>query len=302
MTPFRYDYAVIGGDLRQHYLLKELSKENQSLCHYALCQPVKQLSPTGQLPAQTSLENAVNHSRHIICPVPLSKNHDFLNQSGVKKNISLKQLLSSLMPGQRFFAGCIPESFRQEAIEKNVQVFDFMEDLELSYFNTVATAEGVICEAIKASPVNLHKSRCAVLGFGKCGRILTDDLKRMFCYVTAVSSCREELAQAALSADEALDLKSFFAHIGEYDFIFNTIPAVILTKEALMHADPRTAILDIASSPGGVDFAAAEELQIQAVFCPGLPGKYAPLSSARAIQKCIRKFQRFAGADKNAQS
>lgn len=292
MNQFRYDYAVIGGDLRQIYLLSELSKTTHALCHYALCQPPKQFFPTQHFTAMTSLETAAANSRHIICPIPLSKDSDLLNQSGIKKNIPLKQLLSLLTPGQCFFAGCIPDAFRQEALKKSVLVFDFMKDSELSYFNTIATAEGVICQAITASPMNLHKSRCAVLGYGKCGRILTDDLKRMFCYVTAVSSCKEELAQAALSADDAMDLKEFFTCIGEYHFIFNTIPSVILTKDILVHVNPQTRILDIASAPGGVDYAAAKELNIPAILCPGLPGKYAPLSSAQAILRCIEKCKR----------
>ncbi len=292
MNQFRYDYAVIGGDLRQIYLLSELSKTTHALCHYALCQPPKQFFPTQHFTAMTSLETAAANSRHIICPIPLSKDSDLLNQSGVKKNIPLKQLLSLLTPEQCFFAGCIPDAFRQEALKKSVLVFDFMKDSELSYFNTIATAEGVICQAITASPMNLHKSRCAVLGYGKCGRILTDDLKRMFCYVTAVSSCKEELAQAALSADDAMDLKEFFTCIGEYHFIFNTIPSVILTKDILVHVNPQTRILDIASAPGGVDYAAAKELNIPAILCPGLPGKYAPLSSAQAILRCIEKCKR----------
>lgn len=292
MNQFRYDYAVIGGDLRQIYLLSELSKTTHALCHYALCQPPKQFFPTQHFTAMTSLETAAANSRHIICPIPLSKDSDLLNQSGVKKNIPLKQLLSLLTPEQCFFAGCIPDAFHQEALKKSVLVFDFMKDSELSYFNTIATAEGVICQAITASPMNLHKSRCAVLGYGKCGRILTDDLKRMFCYVTAVSSCKEELAQAALSADDAMDLKEFFTCIGEYYFIFNTIPSVILTKDILVHVNPQTRILDIASAPGGVDYAAAKELNIPAILCPGLPGKYAPLSSAQAILRCIEKCKR----------
>lgn len=290
MNPFRYDYAVIGGDLRQLYLIEELAKENHTLCHFSLCQPIKQLFPANHSTAQVSLENAITNSRYIICPIPLSKNKDYLNQSSVKKNIPLKQLLSLLTPGQYFFAGCIPKSFHQEALEKSVTVFDFMEDSNLSYFNTIATAEGILCEAIKASPLNLHKSKCAVLGYGKCGRILTNDLKRMFCYVTAVSACEEELAQAVLSVDEAVDLNSFFAHIGDYDFIFNTIPALVLTKEILMQVNPQVRILDIASAPGGVDFSAAKELSIHAASYPGLPGKYAPLSSARAIKKTLKAF------------
>lgn len=120
MNQFRYDYAVIGGDLRQIYLLSELSKTTHALCHYALCQPPKQFFPTQHFTAMTSLETAAANSRHIICPIPLSKDSDLLNQSGVKKNIPLKQLLSLLTPEQCFFAGCIPDAFHQEALKKSV--------------------------------------------------------------------------------------------------------------------------------------------------------------------------------------
>jgi len=291
MNQFRYDYAVIGGDLRQVYLANELEKTGRPVCHFALCQPVKQFFPENHSQPFTTLEAAVTNARRIVCPIPLSKDQDSLNQSGVKKNIHFKQLLSLLAPGQLFFAGCIPDDFSKEACKKSILVYDLMKDPILSYFNTIATAEGVICEAIRLSPVNLHKSRCAVLGYGKCVRTLTDDLKSMRCYVTVVSAFEEELAQAVPSADEVLDFSSFSNRIGQYDFIFNTVPALVLTKEALLCANPVTRILDIASFPGGVDFDAAKELNIPAVSCPGLPGKYAPLSSARAILQSIRSFE-----------
>lgn len=289
MSSFRYEYAVIGGDLRQAYLLKELECRKENVCHFALCPQARQVCHTSYSPALSSLEAAVTGSKRIICPIPFGKDPDCLNQSSLKKNISLQQVLSLLMPGQYFFAGCIPGSFRQKALKKDVSVYDLMEDLALAYFNTVATAEGVLCEAIRSAPINLHKSRCAVLGYGKCGRILADRLCKLSCHVTVVSSCWEELAQAALSAEEALELRMFLSHPDGYDFIFNTIPAMILTKEVLMHIHPQTQILDIASSPGGVDFAAAKERNIRAVHLPGLPGRYAPLSSARAILASIQR-------------
>ncbi len=292
MNAFRYDYAVIGGDLRQIYLMAELEKENQNVCHYALCQSPKQFPAPVRSAAHATLEAACSSSACILCPIPLSRDSISLNQSGIKKNIPLKQLLIILKPGQRLFAGCIPKDFCQAALEKDILVFDFMKDMSLSCFNSIATAESVICEAIKASPKNLHQSRCAVLGYGKCGRTITDLLKRMYCSVTVGASYTEELALAALTADEAEKLPTLLRHIETFDFIFNTIPAVILTREVLLNADPQTVILDIASSPGGVDFAAAEELSVHAMSCPGLPGRYAPLSSAQAIVKSIKNFER----------
>ena len=164
-----------------------------------------------------------------------------------------------------------------------------MKDITLSQFNSIATAEGVICEAIRLSPKNLHSSKCAVFGYGTCGRTITDYLKRMYCSVSVAASPDAERAQAALTADEALDLKACFQSIGEYDFIFNTIPSIILTKDILSRTKPDAVILDIASYPGGIDFTAAKELLVTAMACPGLPGKYAPLSSAKAIRASIER-------------
>lgn len=291
MDQFRYDYAMIGGDLRQVYLVEELAKKGRYVCAYALCQPVKHARLDDPFTASSSLEAAISRSGRILCPIPFSKDKVNLNQSFTKKNISLKQILSLLLPGQHFFAGCIPDDFRHAALKKGVLVFDFMEDKMFSYFNTVATAEGVICEAIKESPVNLHSSSCAVLGYGKCGRTLTDRLKRLFCRVTVAALPEEELAQASPVADEVFGFPAFFARIGTYDFIFNTIPAQILTKEVLAHVRKDTVILDIASSPGGADFAAAKELSLHIKSCPGLPGKYSPLSMARAIIESVQRHK-----------
>lgn len=287
MNSFRYDYAVIGGDMRQVYLTQLLAEENKTVCCSALC-----TTDTSGYAASVPLETALGSSAHIIGPIPLSKDGGFFHQSGLKKNIPLKQLFTLLKPGQRFSAGCIPEDIRREALEKGVCVSDFMQDAALAHFNTIATAEGVICEAIKSSPVNLHKSCCAVLGYGKCGRILADDLKRMFCYVTVAASFEEELAQAAVYADETLRLESFLLRINKYDFIFNTIPNITLTRKALSRVKPSAVILDIASAPGGIELTAAKELSVNARSCPGLPGKYAPLSSARAIKETIIQNER----------
>jgi dipicolinate synthase subunit A len=43
---------------------------------------------------------------------------------------------------------------------------------------------------------------------------------------------------------------------------------------------PDVVIIDIASAPGGVDYPTAKELHVNCKLCLGLPGKFAPKSSA----------------------
>ena len=292
MNASHYDYAVIGGDLRQVYLTAELVRAGCSVCQYALCRPPEQICPklAGAVPT-LSLEDACSHSSCVVCPIPLSRDGIFLNQNRSKKNIPLSQLLLYLTPGQLFLAGCIPKEFASPARNKNIRCFDFMKDAALSHFNSIATAEGVLCEAIRLSPKNLHQSRCAVLGYGTCGRTIADKLKGMRCYVTVAAAPDAEICQASPLADQALSLSDLFGQIREYDFIFNTVPALLLNKDVLSRVRPDTAVLDIASAPGGVDFAAAKEFSVTALSCPGLPGKYAPLSSAQAVFASILRAE-----------
>lgn len=51
-------------------------------------------------------------------------------------------------------------------------------------------------------------------------------------------------------------------------------------------------ILDIASKPGGTDFACARECGIRADLALGLPGKYAPKESAYILDRAVERFVR----------
>lgn len=289
---YQYDYSVIGGDIRQVYLVEELAQHTNRICCYALCSsPNERHCSSVSVYEAASLTESCSASPCIVCPIPFSRNGPFLNQSAFDENLSIYQLLSNLRPGQSFFAGCIPDDFKATAEEIGVHVFDLMSDPSLSLFNTIATAEGAICEAIKRSPINLHQSSCAILGYGRCGRTLSHYLKGMFCNIYVASIQAEECAQAALIADKTGTLQNFGSCVGEFDFIFNTIPSMVVPSRLLEKMKSSVTIIDIASAPGGVDFTAARELGISAVLCPGLPGKYAPVSSARAVKETIEKIK-----------
>ncbi len=279
----QYDYAVIGGDMRQTYLAKELSSTQSRVCHYALMS----VPTSASAEPASSLERACMHSRCIICPIPFSKNGIDLNQTALENTLSLKTLLSVLQSGQYFFAGCIPAAFKAEAVQKGVFVFDLMENEKLTLFNTFATAEGAICEAISRSPINLYQSKCAVLGYGRCGKTLSAYLKGMFCHVSVYTDDSAQQDDARSIFDYTNALNQMKDQMKEYDFIFNTIPALILTADILSMLDPFVTIIDIASAPGGVDYKEAEKLNISASLCLGLPGTYAPASSAEAIKETI---------------
>lgn len=286
------DYAVIGGDKRQVYLAEELAKSAKRVIHFALCEAPDTRRFPDFISAASSLEEACSLASCVIGPIPLCRGGSHINQTAVTEPISSESFFSSLSPGQTLFGGCIPSGQSTALQKKGIRTIDLMEDASLSYYNTIATAEGAICEAIRQSPCNLHRSACAILGYGKCGRTLCQYLKGMSCY-TYVAARREEVrAQALLLSDQAGDMEDFMERAGSFDFIFNTAPALLITGEALAKLKPTVTIIDIASAPGGVDADAAKALGITSVFCPGLPGIYAPASSAAAIKETVLRIQK----------
>lgn len=153
-----------------------------------------------------------------------------------------------------------------------------MKNENLAIYNSIATAEGALCEAIKGSPVNLCKSRCAVIGYGRCGRAIADRLSGMHCITDIYSNDSRELAMAGSFGYCCRTISGFGQNAAVYDFIFNTVPSGVITSDIIRMLNKNTTIIDIASG-GGTDFNAAGIAGINAHLYPGLPGKYAPMSS-----------------------
>lgn len=284
-----YDYAVLGGDMRQVWLAEELAHHQNRICHYGLPSLPNEThcSDASVVHAAGSLKEACLHSKCIACPIPFIKKDSGLMPSDPKHPFSSSAILELLHSGQTLFGGQIPEDFRKAAADRGVTVFDYLDDESLAVRNSIAAAEGAICEAITRSPYNLHKSSCAVLGFGRCGQTLVSYLKGMFCNVTVCTNDPKESARASIISDGCIPLKKLPDCAGNFDFIFNTIPARVLTSDILRRMKHTVLIIDIASAPGGVDFAAADRLGITAAHCLSLPGKYAPAASAHILREII---------------
>lgn len=274
-----YQFAVVGGDLRQWYLADRLAERGYRVLTYDLCKEEK----IPRAKTASSVKELTNAADVLIYPIP------FLKQKGVSgiEISKRKEVLLNLREGQFFFAGGIPKQLYLDMEAKGVHVFDLMDDKSLSVKNSVATAEGMIAEAIIRSSRNLRESRCMILGYGTCGRMLGSYLKGIGCEVRVLEKSREACACAKADGMQIIDAGALDRELEQMDIIFNTVPQVILTAERLAYVQKGAWILDIASGAGGVDYTAARRAGVQAVQLPGLPGKYAPCSSAEIIADTV---------------
>ena len=153
--------------------------------------------------------------------------------------------------------------------------------------NAVPTAEGAIELAISETPITIHNSKCLVMGYGKVGKALSHSLSALGAHTFVQARKYADLALIENHGCHPLTMNEAKTHIGDFDIIFNTIPALVLDVDTLRAVSRDTLIIDLASKPGGVDFSAAKELGLNVVWALSIPGKVAPVTAGLIIKDTI---------------
>lgn len=263
------DIAIFGGDKRQVYMAKSLAEKGYSVYTYQLAEVVQGKNCT----ALHTFDEMFQKCGILIGPIPLIKNI----MPAERLVPAFEKLLGK---NHLLIGGVIPPALAQFCTRRGIACCDLMLNEKIAILNAVATAEGAVMEAIGAGAINLHGSNCLVLGYGRCARVLAEKLKGMSAKVTVAARSEEALAYAQAFGMQPVHLSAVKSVLPDCNFVFNTIPALILDSGCLALFREGTVIIDIASAPGGVDYDAARQKQLNAKLCPGLPGKVAPKVSA----------------------
>lgn len=285
---YQYDAAIIGGDLRQSYLALILKQSGFKVIAYGLDTIIHDFN----LNITDSAKYAIASGKTIIAPIPISRDKKYItgldvnNQTELKK-LSVEKFLSYLQPEHYLIGGNISGEVIDYCNKLGIGFFDLMKNDDIALLNAVATAEGAIAEAIIKSSGNLHQSKGLVLGYGRCGKVLSAKLHNLGMHVTVAARNNGALLEAYTNCLDIIRLYDEDLDICEFDFIFNTIPAQILDKSLLLNLSPDAVVIDIASAPGGVDYEAARELKLNVHSCLGIPGKIAPKASAKILAGAI---------------
>lgn len=75
--------------------------------------------------------------------------------------------------------------------------------------------------------------------------------------------------------------------VADASFIFNTVPALVVTREVINACPDDLVIVDIASEPGGVDRAYAERRGLIWCWPLGIPGRVSPRTAGRILHDMV---------------
>ena len=126
-----------------------------------------------------------------------------------------------------------------------------------------------------------------VTGFGRIGRVLCRLLVAMGAQVTVAARKYSDFAWIGIFGAKAVHTDSLAEASAQADLVFNTVPSLLFDQKVLSALPKEAVVIDLASKPGGVDFAAAGRLGVKTIWALSLPGKVAPISSGEAIMDTI---------------
>ena len=155
----------------------------------------------------------------------------------------------------------------------------------IEYFNSLGftTAEGALALAMREMDVTISGTRALIIGWGRVAKACARLFGAAGARVCVTARNLGQLAEAESCGFEAFELEQLFARAGGFPLIINTVPAPVLTREIIEETRRGCLVIDLASQPGGTDFAAAAELSRRAVHALSLPGKCAPVTAGEII-------------------
>ena len=264
-------YAVIGGDMRLVHLVSLLRESGRQ------AEGFLQEGAGGKTLSMKEL----SHYDCLVSNWPMRWPH-------ACREIMEQDILENIAPGSTFLL-CGPKF--PQIRRWDLQYINLWEDEALMRENAWLTAEAAVGTAVARTGGSLQGLRCMVVGCGRIGRALMEILLNMGAEVTLVSGSADKRRMAQESGALAVEVGEIASALPEQQLVFSTPPAMVIGPAELEHINKEAWIIDLASPPYGVDLEAAQAYGLKAVRESGLPGRYCPLSAARALMNAILRWE-----------
>lgn len=279
------EVAVIGGDRRESAAAAYLAEKGARVRIYGPPPPEDAVVYSAR-----NLVDAVKQSQVVVAPVRgLDADNHLYGPPGMPGLWLTEKVMEHIPRGALFFIGQANAWLRERCEAYGFTLVELLKRDDFSIYNSIPTAEGAIQKAMEESDITIFDSQCFVLGYGRTGMTIAQALAGLNARVTVVAREPAGLARAAACGLQTVEFSRLGDYVEEADFIFNTVPDLVLTAGVIERTKRTVIIVDIASAPGGTDFPAAERQGRKAFLVPGLPGKVAPRSAGRILGQVVWK-------------
>lgn len=258
----------IGNDIRQR-AAKDFLVANEA----------NALSLTSETSKSESVKR-ISASEAIVLPLPTSSK-------------DLTDILDHINGSALILGGKLSPSSKKMLTERSIRYADYYENESFQIKNAKLTAEGAIYTAIELSRRSISGSKIAVIGFGRIGKLLALDLHHLGAEVTVCARKASDLAWIECFGYNALQIayingaSTLSELCNEQDIIFNTVPSWVFDETTASKLGKRSLIIDLASSPFGIDQLLVKKYDLNYRIASSLPAKCVPESAGELVGKTV---------------
>jgi dipicolinate synthase subunit A len=280
--------VFIGGDARQLAVIQRMCELNADITVIGFDDA--KISPN-RVKYDILHENALLDADALFLPAMGTDEGGYIESCFSMERIRLSEKhFAQFSPQCLIFTGIANLYVRHLSEKYAITLIELFNLDDVAIYNSIPTSEGAVMLAMQNSEITIHGSKTLVLGMGRAGMTLARLLKNMGALVQVGVMTKEQFARA-----HTMNLAPFYTEnlescVTGVDFVFNTVPALIISEKILASMNRQTVIIDLASAPGGTNFQYATQKGITALLAPGLPGKIAPKTAGIIIAEAVTPF------------
>lgn len=167
--------------------------------------------------------------------------------------------------------------------------FDYNKNESFLLENAYLTSEGAVALLKESTERSIYDSDILITGYGRIARALHKALSAMGARIIVCCRSESDRTQAVFNGARVIGFDEL-KEDNTADFIFNTVPHLVFTKQELDRVRSGAIIIDLASFPGGVDTLYCKSKKITLIDGKRLPSRYSSLSAGRLIGKTVENI------------
>lgn len=171
--------------------------------------------------------------------------------------------------------------------QKNITYYNVIDNESYVIKNACLTAEGALGYLICNTDTSLKDMPVLIIGYGRVGKALAKIFKDNYLSISVATNDPIEYAHAAMYAEKVFTFSDLHKNINGYKAIVNTVPMIILNEEILKNVGNDCFILDLASKPGGLDYAYAVANKLNYLHALSVPAIVSPKTAALILKDAI---------------
>jgi dipicolinate synthase subunit A len=281
-------FSFIGGDMRIVSLASALFKDGHEIACFAL-----ENAPAFEgMSSCLTLEGCVDGADCVVLPLPMVNLRGTITAPFSERCLDPAAVLAELPKSAVICGGKPDEELKAAAQALGLDFVDYFAREELAALNALATAEGALSIVLRNSPLTVWDSNVLIIGYGRIGKMLAERFRALGAHVAVSARRAGDMAYIKAAGCKALDTRTLGAELGRFDTIINTVPAPVLGARRLAFMKKGALCIDLASRPGGVDFEAARDLELNVIWALGLPAETAPETAGNIIKETVLNIMR----------